>query len=432
MHLAQRAYVLIVLTAAVAIAGIWSHDPALSRWWHLPAALVLIGVAFEAFRVRRSTIGFDVESPSRGYLGRPLPVTFRVHTDMPRPALIEFAPALPAGFSPLEQTRRILAPPQTDGRDEVTLLPVKLGRQSWPVMRARLLGPLGIAWWPLDLHPSGNLTITPDTLRIVRVSPRGNPAGTRPRRTVGAGSELHQLRDYVHGDPLARIDWKATARTRNLVSREFSEDQHLDVLVMVDAGRFSRVRAGSLDRFGLYANIAARFAEVVTPNDDRIGLLVFSDRPLAVCMPDRGLPAVVRLRRALEKAAVSPSESDLTAAAVRARRMLKHRGLIVLLTGFDDPTQADQLTRAVRLLSPPHVVVVAGVQNTEVRALSNQAARDWLDPWVSLAAQEQEARAETHRVLLRRLGAPVVCAREELLEHAVIAQYEALRRTRRI
>jgi len=49
-----------------------------------------------------------------------------------------------------------------------------------------------------------------------------------------------------------------------------------------------------------------------------------------------------------------------------------------------------------------------------------------------LAAQEQEARAVAHRVLLRRLGAPVVYAREELLEHAVIAQYEALRRTRRI
>lgn len=430
MHLAQRAYVLIVLTAAVAIAGIWSHDPTLSRWWHLPAALVLVGVAFEAFRVRRSVIDFDVESPARGYLGRPLPVTFRLHTA--RAALIEFAPALPAGFEPLEASRRLAAIANKDGRDNVTLLPVKLGRQSWPVMRARLRGPLGIAWWALDLHPSGEVTIAPDTLRTVRVRPRGNPAGTRPRRAVGAGSELHQLRDYVHGDPLARIDWKATARTRNLVSREFSEDQHLDVLMMLDAGRYSRVRAAHLDRFGLYANIAARFAEVVTPNDDRIGLLVFADRPLAVCMPDRGLPAVVRVRRALEKAPLSASESDVTAAAVRARRMLKHRGLIVLLTGFDDPAVADQLTRAVRLLSPPHVVVVAGVQNMEVRALANQVARDWLDPWVSLAAQEQEARAESHRVLLRRLGTPVVCAREELLEHAVIAQYEALRRTRRI
>src|SRR5262245_63646195 len=84
----------------------------------------------------------------------------------------------------------------------------------------------------------------------------------RPRRTVGAGSELHQLRSYVPGDALARIDWKATARTRKLITREFSEDQHLDVLVAIDAGRLSRVRAGRLDRFGLYANIAARFAEV--------------------------------------------------------------------------------------------------------------------------------------------------------------------------
>ncbi len=98
----------------------------------------------------------------------------------------------------------------------------------------------------------------------------------RPRRIVGAGSELHQLREYVQGDPISRIDWKATARTGKFVTREFTEDQHLDVLVVIDAGRLSRVRAGKLDRFGLYSNIAARLAEVVTPNDDRVGLVVFS------------------------------------------------------------------------------------------------------------------------------------------------------------
>ncbi len=430
MHLAQRAYVLIALTAAMAIAGLWSHDPTLSRWWHIPAILLLVGIAFDALRVRRSLINLDVEAPARAYLGRPFPVTFALRSE--RSAVVEFVPLLPAGFEPLEQPRKLIAPPRRAGRDSVTLLPVQLGRQAWPSMPARLLGPLRMAWWPLSLRPSAEVAIAPDTLRVVHVSPRGNPAGTRPRRTVGAGSELHQLRDYVHGDPLARIDWKATARTRSLVSREFSEDQHLDVLVMLDAGRFSRVRAGRLDRFGLYANMVARFAEVVIPNDDRIGLLVFCDRPLAVCMPDRGLPAIVRVRRALESVSLSSAESDLTAAAVRARRMLKHRGLVVLLTGFEDAAVADSLTRAVRLLSPPHLVVVAGVRNTQISALARQEARDWLDPWISLAAQEQEARAHSHRVLLRRLGAPVVCVREELLEQSVIAQYEALRRTRRI
>src|SRR5262249_21828909 len=153
-------------------------------------------------------------------------------------------------------------------------------------------------------------------------------------------------------------------------TREFSEDQHLDVLVAVDAGRFSRVRAGRLDRFGLYANVAARFAEIVVPNDDRIGMLVFADRPVAVCAPDRGLPAIMRMRRTLERLRVPPAESDPLAAAIRIRGMLKHRGLVVLLTDLDDASVADQLVRAVRLLSPPHLVVLAGIQSAEISELA--------------------------------------------------------------
>src|SRR5262249_26964453 len=151
------------------------------------------------------------------------------------------------------------------------------------------------------------------------------------------------LREYVQGDPPARIDWKATARAGRLVTREFSEDQHLDVLVAIDAGRFSRVRAGRLDRFGLYANVAARFAEIVVPNDDRIGMMVFAAGPLAVCAPDRGLPAIMRIRRTLEQLPVPPAESDPLAAAIRIRGMLKHRSLVVMLTDLDDASLADQL-----------------------------------------------------------------------------------------
>jgi uncharacterized protein (DUF58 family) len=261
---------------------------------------------------------------------------------------------------------------------------------------------------------------------------RGLGGGVRSRRVAGAGAELHQLRAYVRGDPLARIDWKATARAGTLVTREFSEDQHLDILVAIDAGRLSRVRAGNLDRLGVYANLAARFAEIVTHHDDRIGLVVYADRPLASCAPARGLPAVMRLRRTLEELSVEPAESDPTAAAVSIRSLLKHRGLIVLLTDLDDANVAHLLGRAVRLLAPPHLVVVAGVHSGEIAALAQREARAWQDPWIALAAAEHETRAAAQRALLRRLGAPVVAAPAELLEQAVFAQYETLRRSRRV
>jgi uncharacterized protein (DUF58 family) len=433
MHLSQRAYVLLMLTVVLAVVGIWSSDPALGNLWRVPAALLLIGLAYEGFFIRTAVVTAEVETAHRAFLGREQSAVFAFHNDSSRALSVLYAPVTPAGVEPVsDTTREVVTPAGGVSRDPFTLLAMRLGPQTWPVVPARLRGPLGLAWWSRDLQPSLRIAVAPDTLQTIRGRPRGNPARARPRRVIGAGSELHQLRGYVQGDPPARIDWKATARAHRLVTREFSEDQHLDVLVAIDAGRFSRVRADRLDRLGLYANVAARFAEIVVPNDDRIGMIVFADRPLAVCAPDRGLPAVMRIRKALEQLATPVAESDPLAAAVRIRRMLKHRGLVVLLTDLDDASVADQLLRAVRLLSPPHLVVVAGIHSQEISALARADARSWQDPWISLAAQEHETRAESQRNLIRRLGAPVIAASEELLERRVLAEYEWLRRSRRI
>ncbi len=432
MHLAERAYTLVVLIAVLVVAGTWASDPAYAGLWRWPAGLLLAGLALEGYLARRTVIRADIETAPRGLLGREQPAAFAFTNLSARSVTLEYATTTPPVFAALGQTRIVRAPRGGVGRDAVSLLPVRLGVQRWPAIPARVLGRFGLAWWTRTLAPDRDVSVAPDTLRSTHRRPSGRSTGMRPRRTLGAGSELHQLRAYVRGDPLSRIDWKATARTRRLITREFSEDQHLDVLVAVDAGRLSRVRAGRLDRLGLYANVAARFAEIVTPNDDRIGLVVFSDRTLAVCAPERGLPAILRIRRTLEHLTVQPAESDPVAAAARIRSMLKHRTLIVVLTDLDDAAVAEQLARAVRLLSPPHLVVVAGIQSTEITELARREAGGWRDPWIALAAQEHEARAAAQRALLRRLGAPVIATREDLLEHAVFDEYEALRRSRRV
>jgi uncharacterized protein (DUF58 family) len=431
MHLAPRGYLLAFLTAVLAILGIWSDADGTARLWHLPLGLLLLGLAFEALWMRKVQVGAALATAPRALLGRPQPAAFVFENPTRRPLVLEYAPAVPVGFEALDSLRRVRAPPETTVRDGFELAPVRLGPQPWPPLPARVLGPLALAWWSRTLRPAASVVVAPDTLhRHARV--RGLPGGARPRRIAGAGAELHQLRSYVRGDPLSRIDWKATARAGELITREFSEDQHLDILVAVDAGRFSRVQTGRLDRLGLYANLATRLAEVATHNDDRVGLVVYADQVLATCPPARGLDAVMRMRRTLEQLAVRPAESDPTRAAVRIRRLLKHRALVVLLTDLDDASVATQLTRAVRLLSPPHLVVVAGVHSAEIAGLARREASAWADPWIALAAAEHEARSAAQRTLLERLGAPVVAAPPETLEEAVFAEYEALRRARRV
>jgi uncharacterized protein (DUF58 family) len=432
MHFAERGYALAVLIAVLAIAGTWASEPAFRGVWYAPAALLLMGLALESYLVRRTSIRAGIETAPRALLGREQVASYAFSNQSNRDVTLQYATASPAGLEIAAETRVIHAPRGSTSRDEVALWPVRLGAQSWPSIPVRVLGRFGLAWWGRSLDPERTVTVAPDTLRTPRRRPSGRTTGMRPRRTVGAGSELHQLREYVPGDPIARIDWKATARTGQHITREFTEDQHLDVLVALDAGRLSRVRAGKLDRLGLYANVAARLAEVVTPNDDRVGLVVFSDRTLAVCAPDRGAPAITRIRHALERLTVQPAESDPVSAAVRIRSMLKHRTLVIILTDLDDAAVAEQLVRAVRILAPPHLVVVAGVHNTQIADLSHREAVSWRDPWIALAAQEHEARAAAQRLLLRRLGAPVIAAREDMLEQAVFTEYELLRRSRRI
>lgn len=432
MHLADRGYALIVLTALLAVAGIWSSDPALAGAWRWAGLALLIGLTIEGFLLSRTRIEADVETPARALLGRDQPAAFVFHNASRRAVEVQYAPLMPRGFEPFDEPRTIVAPAEGAGRDAVVFFPMHLGVQSWVPLPARLRGRFGLAWWSRKLPISRKVTIAPDTLRAHRRRPIGAPTGMRPRRVVGAGSELHQLRSYVPGDPLARIDWKATARRRQLITREFTEDQHLDILVAIDAGRFSRVRAGRLDRLGLYSNIAARLAEVVTPNDDRVGLVVFSDRVLGVCAPERGSKAVTHIRHVLERLSVEPAESDPVAAAARIRGLLRHRTLIVMLTDLDDATVSEQVSRAVRLLSPPHLVVVAGVHGLEIADLARRKARNWRDPWIALAAEEHEARAAAQRARLRKLGAPVIATQEALLEKAVFQEYERLRISRRV
>src|SRR5581483_181109 len=197
MHLTQRTYVLLILTAVLAVMGIWSSDPALTDLWRFPAVLVLIGLAYEGLFIRRTSVSAEVETTPRAFLGREQMAAFTFHNAASRALSLAYAPVVPVGVEPVgDSTRQVVMPPGGVRKDPFTLLPVRLGPQAWPVVPVRVRGPLGLAWWSRELQPSLRVAVAPDTLQTVRGRPRGNPAGARPRRVIGAGSELHQLRGY--------------------------------------------------------------------------------------------------------------------------------------------------------------------------------------------------------------------------------------------
>jgi uncharacterized protein (DUF58 family) len=432
IHLAERGYVLILLTAVLAIMDLWSAHAELQFAWQLAALLLLGGLTYEGYSLPATGLAARIVARQSFYLGREQHTSICFTNKSSRIVHLQYVPQLPLCFEPLAEPRSLQLVAQDATCDDLQVFSTRLGRYFWPPLVARERGRLGLAFWSRTLPISESIRVQPDSHAPPTRPATAITSGMRPRRVVGAGSELHQLRDYVPGDPLARIAWKATARANRLVTREFSEDQHLDIVVALDAGRLSRVRAGRLDRLGCYANIAARFARQVVSFDDRIGLLGFADQPWLCSLPKRGLQGTRAVQQALLRLDSKPTESDPLAAALYMRRVLKHRALIIFLTDLDDSSAAQRLSAAVSRLMPPHLVVVAGICDAAVSALRLRPARNWRDPWIALAAEEHESRLTAQRLRLQQQGVSVIATSESLLGRATFSEYLRLRRARRI
>lgn len=432
MSLSARAFALITLTILLAIVGLWTEDAILRGLWRIPAALILLGLAAEGFLLRRRRFSLAVEVAPRGFLGRPMHARVTLDNRDRMPLAVQYAPAAPSGMAAPTATRILRAAGSEVAHEPLPLMPRKLGAASWPAIRTRVLGTFGLAWWSRQLAQTAAVTIGPDLLGAVAQRSANADQGALAGRARGAGAELHQLREYRPGDPLHRIDWKASARRAGLVTREFTEDQHLDVIIALDAGHSSRLAAGGLDRLGTFANVAARFAEHAVAHDDRVGLVVYAERVQWAVPPARGRAAVIRVRSCLEGISHTLAESSPLAAALRIRSLARHRSLVVMLTDLDDVATGGELARAVRLLQMKHLVVVAGVTVPEIDELALAPAQAWTDPYRSLAAREWQTRSRAQLKSLRGAGTPVIAARPLDLEAAILGYYARLRRDRRI
>ncbi|HEV2442738.1 MAG TPA: DUF58 domain-containing protein [Steroidobacteraceae bacterium] len=430
MSLRRNALLLILLAGLLAIMGEWSV--ALARWWCLPAGTLLLGLAYEAAVVRRIRLELRLTSAERWHLGRPQRLHF-VFRQADREALqIQAALSAPeqVGATPRIETLKLLRGLETS--TSLDAVGRRLGSLVWPPPAVRLGGTLSLAWWARRVAADCTVTVVPDLMVRFMQSRGSRPTGEQRTRTIGAGTEILQLREYRRGDPLRLIDWKASARRGRPISRDMTEDQHLEIVVAVDGGRASGLAAGEVDRLSLYINIAARLAQRAAELGDAVGLLVFAAQPLAALAPARGDAGVARIRKLLSACRVDPGESNPVLAAARIRTLTHRRSLVVLLTDLEDASATEQLVQAVRLLTPKHFALIAGLESARISAVAEARAREPLGAYRALAAVEYCNTVAGNARALRALGAAAITSRPEHLDRAVFDAYREHRRRRRV
>lgn len=432
MNLSPRSYWLVVLIVVLGILGQWGWDE-LNSLWRLLAAALLLGLILEGLLARNQPLHMQRRLPAAASLGRPLRYQLQVTNPMDQSLLLQSMETLPALSAELPAVMHW----QVDSGDTLEqscqVTPTHLGQLNWQTVQLRLRGRLGLAWWSRRLHLPDAIPVIPDRLQASEYKKAATERqGDITRRISGSGHELLGLREYRYGDPLHFIDWKATARSGKPTVRLFSDEQRLELILAIDAGRTSAMQAGSLTRLGHYTNVAARLAEKAMHNGDQVSLVVFADEVTHQLKGLRGHPGLQTLRTTLQSLKSIPRESNPLAGILQIRNLASHRSLVVLLTDLDDGDAADQLVKAMSLLRPKHQPVLAAICDRDTLELQQQPAKEWAAPYHSLAASEMIQNWEHTRYKLQRLGVPVVFATVDHLDHQVLASYDQMKIRHRI
>ena len=432
MSLTRRTLFIALFITLLAIAGQWSAAD-IQSLWRYPAALLLFGLLLEGLRARTTPPAIRRTLDEQLALGEPHPLHVGIHNHSSRPLTIRTQARYPETLHGDEALDSWVIPAGELSRRTTLVTPLSPGHTRIGTLYTRILGHMGLAWWSRKVESTTQSRVVPRALSHNEQAAGQLLSGERytPQQFC-SGDNLLALRDYRAGDPIKSIDWKATARRGQPIVRVFAREQSLDLMLVIDAGRSSRLQAGHLTRLDHYLNIAARLAQLACSHGDQVGLLGFSSEHLVRVPPGHGARALQQVRTGLTTLKSQQDDFNPIAAALEIQKLLWQRSLVVFLCEMEQREAAEQLTKACTLLAPKHLAIVASLVDTDIQNLQERECTDWLDPYRRYAAQEFTRSQQSTALHLQRLGTQVVLGTEDELDQRVMRRYQYLRNRRRV
>ncbi len=232
----------------------------------------------------------------------------------------------------------------------------------------------------------------------------------------GQGVEFDEVRPYVVGDDVRTIDWNVTARAGVPYIKRFSEERELTVLFMVDVSGSQGYGSVRRSKMELAAEVTALLALTAIRNQDKIGLVLFSDRIVKYIPPRKGRDSVMRLVREVLAAEDDAAGGTNIAAALRYLNGVQKRRAVVFLvsdflaSGSRPRASVAEVEKLLRATSRHHDLVAVPVSDPAERELPNVGLVELEDPETGELVLVDTASASVRR----RFAAQAAADTEEL------------------
>jgi len=446
----RRALALGAALAALGAAGYWAA-------WALPAMLVadvvlLAGVWLDgrwAPRPRAPGLEIVRDAPPALSVGRGGEVVYRWANRSGRWARLRVREVRPELLGGVQPPRALTVPPRGERRETLAVVPVRRGRARGGdgsggsggsgdggfVVDSE--GPLGLGLRRETVPLPWEVTVYPPIVSMrlrasVAQSVRRREQGATAVRRLGEGRLFESLREWVPGDDIRHIDWKATARRRKVIMRQYEAERRQQLLLVVDTGRLMTADIAGTARLDYAVRAALELAYAAAQHDDNVGVMAFADGVKHYVAPQRGR---VGLKRALDVLAVLEPvlvEPDYPGAFRYLAARSRKRALTVLFTDVIDRFASDALVANVASLRPRHLPLAVTLRNPELDRVAALRPETPPDAFRKAAAEELLRARDEALGHMRRAGVLVLDVPPERAAHAVVAGYLDLKRRGRL
>lgn len=251
--------------------------------------------------------------------------------------------------------------------------------------------------------------------------------GIKKIRRLGNNSDFEQIKNYVQGDELKTINWKATSRRNELMVNQYQEEKSQSIYCIIDKSRNMQMEFDELSMLDYSINSSLVFSNIALRKGDKAGLITYSDKIGTMLAAERSGGQMRRIQEALYNQKTQYKESNFELLYQSIRRTVKTRSLLVLFTNFETEFAMRRAMPYLRKLNQKHVLMVVFFQNSELQELAFRPSKTIHEVYQSAVAERMISIKTKIARELKQNGIQTVLTLPEELSINTINKYLELK-----
>lgn len=247
--------------------------------------------------------------------------------------------------------------------------------------------------------------------------------GIKRIRKLGHTMEFEQIKEYVPGDDIRTINWKATSKTNRLMVNQFQDEKSQRIFMLIDTGRTMKMPFKGLSLLDYSINATMALSHIILKKGDRAGMMTFSKKTENKIAADNKSGQLRKISEALYNIKTDFFESDFSRLYQDVKYTLNQRSLILLFTNFETLDGLNRQMKYLRGIARNHLLVVVFFKNAELQTLLKGNPESMQEIYDEIVAEKFEFEKKLIIQELRKYGIYTVYTLPENLNVDVINKY---------